>query len=204
MASEITMLSKFNECLNATYITVDNEADYAFLVEDDTLKLYFEPSDGKTDWRNNFDFPAKPYRDMKNLWYCHRGFLKVWKSIEPYIESNILDLNIRKIEIVGYSHGAAVAALCYEYVKFNRPDIEVSGIGFGAPRVLWGIPSKSVLERFAGFIVVRNGNDLITHLPPALFGFRHIGKVVKIGKSIGFITDHYPDSYKKGLINHGF
>lgn len=197
------MLDKFNACINTVYTTVANDASYAVLLEDGVLKIFFEPSNGKEDWRNNFDFPAKPYRDMKNLWFCHRGFLKVWKSIEEHIARNILDPEVKKIEIVGYSHGAAIAALCYEYVKFNRPDIEVFGVGFGGPRVLWGFPNKRVLDRFEGFTIVRNGNDLITHLPPAIFGFRHVGTILKIGKSEGLIKDHYPQKYKEALEKDG-
>lgn len=195
------LLCAFNECLAAEYTQVENAGDYAIKREGDLLKIYFEWSDGKEDWRNNFDFPAKPYKDMEHLWFCHRGFLKVWKSIEPYLVDFIGDPNIRKIEIVGYSHGAAIALLCYEYCIFHRKDAVIEGVGFGCPRVFWGIVPKAVKDRFLGFKVVRNGNDIVTHVPPALFGFRHISKVVEIGKSKGIVKDHYPDEYRKSLTN---
>lgn len=187
------------DCLNANYTTVENCGDYALERDGDTLKIFFEWSDGATDWKNNFNFPAKPYRDMKNKWFAHRGFLKVWKAIEPHLEDAIFDLTISKIEIVGYSHGAAIALLCYEYVRYNRPDVFVYGVGFGCPRVFWGFARRAVMERFDGFTVVRNGRDLITNLPPAAFGFRHVGAVLKVGKHEGFIKDHYPENYLKGL-----
>ena len=217
------MLEKFTECLNASYVHIENDASFAVKQDGETLTLYFEKSNGATDWRNNFDFPARPYRDMANGWFCHRGFLRVWKSIEPYIVNKIFDLSISKIDIVGYSHGAAIALLCYEYVKFNRPDVEVSGVGFGCPRVFWGTARRAVMQRFEGFVVVRNGCDLVTHLPPACFGFRHVGKLLKIGAPwnfedflqcvakiglkaaleehahLGSIKDHYPERYIKGL-----
>lgn len=193
------MLNKFISCLNAKYKTVENCGDYATERDGDTLKIFFEWSDGATDWKNNFNFPAKPYRKMKNMWFVHRGFLKVWKSIEKYISAEICDLSVSKIDIVGYSHGAAVALLCYEYVKYNRPDVEVSGVGFGCPRVVWGFVRKSVKKRFEGFVVVRNGRDIVTHVPPVLFGFRHVGEVLKIGKSAGGIKDHYSTRYIEAL-----
>lgn len=193
------MINKFKACLAANYTTVDNNGDYSIERDGDTLKIFFEWSDGAEDWRNNFDFPATPYRDMKNKWFAHRGFLKVWKAIESHIADDICDSTITKIEIVGYSHGAAVALLCYEYVKFNRPDVEVSGIGFGCPRVVWGFTRKNVKKRFEGFVVVRNGCDLVTHVPPVLFGFRHVGKVLTVGKSEGLIKDHYPERYIEAL-----
>ena len=84
------------------------------------------------DWKNNFDFPAKPYKDMEVNWSCHRGFLRVWKSIEPYLEEVINDMTISQIYIVGYSHGAAIASLCHEYVWYHRPDLRDNGLeGFG-------------------------------------------------------------------------
>lgn len=192
------MFKKFFDCMIAPYVTVENGADFAIERRGDTLKIFFEQSDGLIDWKNNFNFPAKPYRKMKNKWYAHRGFLKVWKSIEPHIVGQIFDLTVSKIDIVGYSHGAAVALLCYEYVKFNRPDVEVSGVGFGCPRVLWG-SCKSVKDRFNGFVVVRNGKDIVTHVPPAIFGFRHVGEIVEIGESKGRIRDHSPFRYGASL-----
>jgi predicted lipase len=194
------MKTKFRNCLNVKkYTHVENDASYALERSNDKLTIYFQWSNGKNDWKNNFDFPAKPYRDMENTWYCHRGFLKVWKSIESYIANDILDTSITKIDIIGYSHGGAIAQLCYEYVKFNRPDVEVTGVGFGSPRVFWGWANKTVKERFKGFIVIRNGNDIVTRLPPILFGFRHIGEVRSIGTKRGLIKDHYPKHYLEAL-----
>lgn len=195
------MLNSFMECLDlrGQYIQVENGGSYYVERRESRLFLYFEWSNGKVDWKNNFNFPAKPYRDMKNLWFCHRGFLKVWKSIEPHISQQILDPSITEIYIVGYSHGGAVAQLCHEYCKFNRPEIDVFGYGFGAPRVVWGPCRRVVKDRFKEFYVIRNGRDLVTHLPPVLFGFHHVCKVIKIGKSVGLIKDHYDTRYIAAL-----
>lgn len=185
------------------YIHCENGGDYYVERVDNTLKIFFECSDGKEDWLNNFRFfaiPWKPYKEMKQTWLCHRGFLKVWKSIKPHIEADISNPEIQRIEIVGYSHGAAIAVLCHEYCVFNRPDCEVEGVGFGCPRVFWGIVSRSVKERFKNFKVVRNGNDIVTHVPPVIFGFRHISEVVKIGRTSGnIVKDHYGSEYLKNL-----
>lgn len=191
----------FKECLQAEYSHCENDGDYCLKREGNTLKIFFEWSSGEGDWRNNFDFPAKPYRHMKHLWFCHRGFLKVWKSIEPYLAEHINNAEINRIEIVGYSHGAAIALLCYEYCIFNRPDIDIEGVGIGCPRVFWGIVPKKVKERFKNFTVVRNGVDIVTHVPPALFGFRHISAIFEIGqdKSKGLIDDHRPENYLENL-----
>lgn len=193
------LLSKFNTCMRTKYTHIENDGSFAAIREGDALVLLFEKSNGLKDWRNNFNFPAKPYRDMKNLWFCHRGFLKVWKSIEPYISKEICDVSVKKIDIIGYSHGGAIAQLCFEYVKYNRPDVEVTGVGFGSPRVLWGFARKTVKARFDGFKVIRNGKDIVTHLPPVLFGFHNVCEVVRVGESKGLIKDHYPSRYREAL-----
>lgn len=193
---------KFSDCLRANYTTVANGASFAVkrgLEYGDTLTLYFEWSNGKEDWKNNFAFPAKPYRDMADKWKCHGGFLKVWKSIEPYVSAYINDPAVKKIEIVGYSHGAAIALLCHEYCKYNRPDIEIKGYGFGCPRVFWGEASEQVMKRFSGFLVIKNGKDIVTHLPPNIFGFRHVGGLLQVGTSKGVIKDHFPLNYLRNL-----
>ena len=196
------MIDFFKRILNAKYTQLEEEAA-SFCVERDpnALVLLFEWSNGATDWKNNFDFPAKPYRDMEDKWYCHRGFLRVWKAIEPHLAEAIMNPEVKYILIGGYSHGGAIAALCHEYCRFHRPDCIVQGYGFAAPRVVWGRLSETVKDRFDGFRVIRNRGDIVTHLPPVLFGFRHAGWITTLGKTGKYspIKAHYADSYIKEL-----
>ena len=126
------LLRLFQKCVNCEYIHVENSGDYYIERQGSTLYIYLECSNGSTDWKNNLDFPAKPYKRMgRTVWFAHRGFLKVWKSIEDYLAPFIKDETIKKIVIVGYSHGAALAVLCHEYVWYNRPDLRDSIEGYG-------------------------------------------------------------------------
>ena len=195
------LTDRFIEVLRMKYIHLDEEdASFAYRygthdIIGKSLNIYFEKSNGATDWKNNLDFPAKPYRDMADKWYAHRGFLKVWKAIEPHLKDAIMNPEVRCIYIYGYSHGAAIALLCHEYCRYHRPDIIVYGYGFGAPRVIWGFPNERVKKRFEGFTVVRNKKDIVTHLPPAIFGFKHYN-VKTIGDgSYNSIDAHRPGSY---------
>ena len=213
----------FTACLNAPYVQVENEGNYALEKVGNSLYIFFEGSNGAVDWKNNFDFfprsqknickniicrfqilkancsaPAKPYKDMKYRWYAHRGFLRVWKSIEPYLAEAIADTKIKKIIIVGFSHGAAIAVLCHEYVWFKRPDLreKTEGYGFGCPRVFWGIQTKEARRRWARFTVVRNIDDIVTHVPPIWLGFSHVGNMIKIGRRGKYskIDAHRPEN----------
>ena len=194
----------FKKILTAKYIHIEEQtASYYAERNGDTLYILFEWSNGKTDWLNNFDFPAKPYRYMRDKWYAHRGFLRVWKAIEPQLAYEVFDLRVKNIIIGGYSHGAALAVLCHEYCKYNRPDLHIEGYGFGCPRVVWGFLRKNVKKRFEGFTVIRNGNDIVTKVPPKILGYRHIGNMLEIGQDKGYkpIESHYPENYERELLN---
>lgn len=165
------------------FIRVEQDGDYAIHRDGDTLYLFFQWSNGTSDWKNNFDFPAVPYKDMGVKWRCHRGFLRVWKSIEPYIKESVLDKTVAKVVIIGYSHGAAIATLAHEYVWYNRPDLRDSmeGYGIGCPKCYWGFSvKKSLRERWANFHPIRNENDIVTYVPPMPFGFVHVNKVTHL------------------------
>lgn len=194
------LYSLFLKTLNGNYIKLREEAaSYRAERRGKTLFLFFEKSNGAMDWRNNLDFPAAPYRDMEERWFVHRGFLRVFKALEPQIAPMVADRSVEKIVISGYSHGAALALLTHEYCMFHRPDLaeKIFGYGFGCPRVVWGVCGKKIKARFDCFTVVKCGRDLVTHLPPALFGYRRVGKLIEVGEkySMGMIGAHRPESY---------
>lgn len=195
----------YDRCLSASYTHVEHDGDFAIQRQGNTLFLLLEWSDGGADWSNNFKFFAKPYKHMNSKWLCHRGFLRVWKSIESYIKEDLMDPTVEKIIIIGYSHGAAVAGLAHEYVWFNRPDLRENGLitfAFGAPRFYWGFKVKKKLkERWATFYPIRNIDDIVTHVPPVVFGFRHVNDLIVIGekKKYNAIDAHRPESYQNEL-----
>ena len=205
----------FAECLIADYIKVENDGSYFLRKQGDTLYIFLESSNGRLDWKNNLDFfpislccricalPTRPYKEMQACWYAHRGFLRVWKSIEKHIARDILDLRYRKIITVGYSHGAALAVLCHEFIWFQRPDLRknIEGYGFGCPRVFWGIMTKELSNRWENFTVIRNINDIVTHVPPAWLGFSHVGKMLTVGEKEKYsnVDAHRPENILREL-----
>ena len=147
--------------------------------------------------------PSAAYKDMLKKWRVHGGFHKVWKSMQDDIEAYVAEFlanhpEIKKIVIIGYSHGAALAVLATEDMEYlYGKTYEVSGYGFGTPRVLWGIVPKEVKERLRNFTSVRNIPDIVTHVPPMLFGFRNAGTLIKVGKKgkYNLFKAHYSSSY---------
>lgn len=202
----------FEECLKEKYIHVENDGDYVlrWYADGKDLYIYFQWSHSTMDWFSNLDFPAKTYKDTATSWKAHRGFLRVWKTIREYIKDAILDEKIKNICICGYSHGAAIAFLAHEYVWFNRPDLREGHLAsyvFGCPRVFYGRPHNNIEERWKNFYMFRNCNDIVTHAPPRVFGFRHLGNMIWIGdnkklkkhQKLNCINAHYDDNYMNSL-----
>ena len=207
---KFNLLDLFNRCLSAKYTHVEESGDYCLSKQGDTLYIYLQWSSGKEDWRNNFDFPAQPYKDMPKSWKAHRGFVRVWKAIEPYIADAVMDHDIHYIYVIGYSHGAALTVLAHEYVWFNRPDIRANcySFAFEAPRVFCGRYPKELRPRWDHLMVFRTNNDIVTHVPPRIFGFRHIGALIKLKvprekfikhRKLDCVSAHYQDNVILGI-----
>ena len=185
----------FENCLTRSYKEASGEVSYAFECVGKTLYIYLEASNGISDWRRNLAFPAKAYRTDKGIWFAHRGFLSAWKILRPIVLSQVLNQRPSTIVSLGYSHGAAIATLCHEYLFYHRlvPSDALFGFAFASPRVLWGRVDD---RRWEKFTVIRNRGDLVTHLPPLIFGFRHVGQILRIGEKgrYGQLEAHTPDA----------
>ncbi len=193
----------FWRCLNIPYTSVESSGDFALERIGNSLYIYLEASDGGDDWQNNLDFVARPYKNMEGNWLAHGGFVKVWKSVEEYIADEILDKRYKKITVVGFSHGAALSVLCHEYAYYHRPDIRenIFGYGFGCPRVIFGRKSEEHKRIWKNFTVIRNIDDIVTHLPPSLLGFFHVGQLIEIGQHGKYtrIDAHRPENILREL-----
>lgn len=193
----------FKACLNKEYREEANGVSWAYDRLNDTLFLWFEHSRGVADWLHNLQFAAVPYREMTPAWHCHAGFLKVWKLLIPRLKGLISDGSVRRICTVGYSHGAALAVFCHEYIWFHRPDLRdsVCTYAYGCPRVLFGCVPPEIAIRWSSFWRISIPNDLVTHLPPRALGFCHVGNSVQLGTegTYGAIDAHRPESYLREL-----
>lgn len=224
-SSGLSLSYLFNKILEYKdrYIHTDNDGDYFIEVCGDAIFIYFEESDSWADWISNFDFLATTYKNAEEPWKCHSGFFRVWKTMKSTIEKTVEDIlvarntlnnidsdhneRISKIVCVGYSHGAALCGLCVEdmvYLFKDKYDINVIGYGFGCPKFTHSKLPKSVEERFKSFYPIRNGNDLVTYVPPTLFGYSHGNKdilVIKPTKRYNCIDAHRPEAYTSELEN---
>ena len=192
----------FARCLEVPYLQAAESASYYIERKGAILYIYLQASNGIEDWKNNLDFPARPYHG--GSWMAHRGFVRVWKALEPYVANAIADPRLQGVVTVGYSHGGALAVLCHEYVYYHRPDLrkQIESFAFGAPRVLWGVLSPVVRQRWEKLTLVRNLDDLITHLPPRVLGYTHVGALLEIGNAGSYsrIDAHRSENIMRELL----
>jgi len=191
----------FQDCLNKEYTHTKDDVSFCCEFDNGTLKIYFQWSKGYKDWIANFNFPARPYKRMNRVWFIHRGFKRAWKSIEDIIKNYLELLEISQVQIVGYSHGAALAMLCHEFCKYHRPDLPIETYAFAPPRVLWGWWYKDLLKRWEGLTVIKNYDDIVTHLPPKCLGFRHVGEILNLTPS-GFYNQRGKSLYERYILPH--
>lgn len=204
------LLKYFNTCWSLEYDVVGKDVNYKFVPYGNTLEIYFQGSSSTTDWLRNFAFAKKPYKDMTITFRVHSGFLEAWKEVEDLVIAKIKEKDknnkykFKKITVVGYSHGAALAALCHECVNYYRPDAKLLGLGFEAPRIYAGFKvKKELVRRWEHFYVIRNDTDIVTHMPPKIFGYCDVGNELHIGRfmKFGLIDSHRPENIIPTLTN---
>jgi hypothetical protein len=198
-------LSKlFSRCVTHSYIHTSSHAELAIDRIGGRLYLFFQDSEGAVDWMRNLDFlPASDAKRDGQVLYYHRGFLRVWRSLADRLTPEILDREVSEIITVGYSHGAALALLCHETAWRLRPDLRQrnTGYGFGCPRVVWGNVTEEVAYRWKNFTVIRNREDIVTHIPPRFLGYTHVGSLLEIGERGKYtpIDAHRPKNIAREL-----
>ena len=220
----LTLKDLFENCAyKIVYKECGNKVNYAF-VEDkktETLYIYFECSNGLVDWVRNFLFTETKYKMFK----VHKGFYSAYREVRDIIRSKIEEKYVeqegvykneieykihyrwKNIVVVGYSHGSALVQIALEDIVYHREDIEdnIYGYAFESPRALK--VKKAYRHLWKNLYVIRNGNDLITHLPPKIFGYSDLGEMIHIkgdtsivrNKLPKFIKYHYPECVLDGL-----
>lgn len=176
-----------------------------YAVEETTLYIVFQGSQGIKDWLDNFKFwrrdvrKTKPYGDITNDVEVHSGFITQYQTVRDLIH-NIIKENPRCHEIIctGHSLGGALATLCAVDIQYNFDSVLVSCITFGSPRVGNKAFTKSFKRRVPNSIRIVNGSDIVCKVPFLIFFFRHVHNIGKVGKKKWYLIstdDHYPNEY---------
>ena len=171
------------------------------------LLITFRGTNSCKDWMHDFAFWKKciPYGNTQSPIRVHTGFLNAYKSkgVRGEIHKLITD-DIESVTVTGHSYGAALSVLCAVDLQYNFPDKHVQAAVFGCPRVGNKAFASSYNKRVFLTLRVENGNDIVTKVPFAFLGFRHVGIRVHCGtKRLPLVLnplDHYPQRYYQNLL----
>ncbi|MCL2633677.1 MAG: lipase family protein [Oscillospiraceae bacterium] len=181
---------------------------YFLRKEEDVLYITFRGTDEPRQWLSNFRFSQKtiPYDNVESKIKVHTGFLNSYKNNN--VRGRILNAitgDMNYIKVSGHSRGAALAVLCAVDIQYNFPDRNIETVLFGCPRVGNKAFVKSYNKRVDKTIRVENGNDVVTKVPPAIMGYRHVGAKLHTGfpeiPLIFSADDHYPHEYYSSLLS---
>lgn len=173
----------------------------------DRLSIAFRGTDTMQDWKTDFSFWRKkvPYDNTASKIRVHNGFISAYKS--PAVRDRIqrhVTKEIRRIHICGHSFGAALTILCAVDLQYCYPDRDIEAVAFGCPRVGNAAFQKSYDKRVIKTLRVENGNDIVTKIPFASWGYRHVGGRLHIGppRIFGLLSpsQHRPLNYYGALL----
>ena len=164
---------------NWNYVNKKTDTEISFTEKNGTMYVSFQGSRSFLDWLQNFMFGKIAYKNMKKKFFVHRGFMRKYQSVRDVVLNKCKDA--KKIEIRGFSQGAALATLAHEDILYHF--FEPNTIIFGSPRVFGWWNKKVLDERLKNVVNIRNTRDFVTMAPFVIMGFRRYGKsIIKKGK----------------------
>lgn len=132
--------------------------------------LVFRGTGETTDWLTNlkFDYARWPHGKGK----VHSGFKAALDVVWDEIAKAIAPLK-GPLFITGHSLGGAIATLAG--ARIGRDGVQRATYAFGAPRVGDATFAENYPANMRLYRVV-NDNDAVTVVPPAWFGYKHVGQ----------------------------
>lgn len=169
------------------------DVDWQVVEFSDSVFLLFQETRSSIDWKVNFDFPAKPYKNQESPLLIHRGYAKAYKSCNDKIMEAFISKckGCNKVPYIsGWSYGGAMAQIASEDF-FYRTGIKPNLITFGAPKVAFGKKTRNYLEScICGALQFAHRSDIVPKVPPF---FLKYGRV-PVGK-FNFIGLFKPEKY---------
>ncbi len=160
----------------------EKENTQCFVVGDHKkIVIAFRGTENQTldDWGTNAQISKVDWPEENPIGRVHSGFLNGLNDVWPEMVEEIKTLrdNNQPVWLTGHSLGGALATLAATSLTFGNYKPEVAGLyTFGQPRVgdnQFAISFNDALKKRSFRLV--NNNDVVTRVPPRLFGYRHIG-----------------------------
>ncbi|WP_146049483.1 lipase family protein [Alkalispirochaeta sphaeroplastigenens] len=166
----------------------------------DLLYVIFRGSQApgdRTDLGQNLRFLPRrpPFGDQPSV-RIHRGFLEKYLGIRDDLHQALSRDPPGRIVFVGHSGGGALGVIAFYDLVGRLPEIEMSVVTFGMPRVFNRAGAAWFQEHHSRVLRIVMGRDAIAGVPPAFLGFRHVGRLVRVGDRsllpLFSFRDHWP------------
>ena len=145
----------------------------------------FRGTDSARDLQLDLQFHKTPVPELCPISKAriHYGFRNAYfcDSFRTKLKEKIRERGAARIYFTGHSLGGAMALLAALDFRCTDPKPEIWVVTFGAPRIGNRAFRKFFDEKILECVQVRNANDAVTKLPPALFGYRHVGSAWHVG-----------------------
>ena len=185
----------------------DLDTEYHFSIDEKgTARICFMGSElvrkSISDWLYNFAFWRLFHIDEDGLYSMHWGLYKKWLKVRPRIYKHLTDNadRMNRIELSGYSQGAAIATFCHKWLqKSEFLIIPRKTIVAGNPKCYGLIGWKKQQEKYyKDMISLIHKKDIVTKIPPFS---KHVGVLVKESPTSPGVSvkDHYLHNYENML-----
>ncbi len=167
------------------YYFADAETNTEAFVVGDNNKIIvaFRGTEGKiADWATDAKLLKEAWTDKNPLGQVHNGFNGALSGVWDAVLSEILALrtNNQSIWFTGHSLGAALATLAAATLCLQHAGVKINGVyTFGQPRLgdyefakNYNAALKNITFRCV------NNNDVVTRVPPQIFGYSHVGRLM--------------------------
>lgn len=201
----------FNLIQDVSYNTSGLDVDWKIIVDevDHVIRLLFQETTSKTDWKTNLNFPAKLYKAQQYFFLIHRGYGKAWKSCNEEITKAFIETTKKfpeyKTQIAGWSYGGAIAPLAAEDLYFRTGKKINEVMTFGAPRPLFGCITKSHFKKSAEkYTQYAFTYDFVTWLPflyyrpnTTILDVKNCWKMWRVFQIVKYHCDYGNEKYYK-------
>lgn len=184
----------FTSIQKSDYIHTASDIDYTFLEDGQLLYMLFQETRSKHDWKINFDFPARMYKNM----IIHRGYAEafkqekeeLWQELKAKLETG----KYTNVQIAAWSKGSAEAILMAEEYYFQTGK-KAYVTTYGGPKIAYTLRTRNYLRRIMFIKEYVQINDFVTWVIP----FCHRLNKKKVGEKFNikklFNTAYYHCNY---------
>lgn len=183
------------------FLDVGMSTEFTLSFKDQTLFVGFRGSDDTEDFWDNVDIRktkynppnttlisgggegkiapdnAKVHRGFYNKLFGNEFFMFMTEQLFQGFFPNFPDYDI---VMTGHSQGAAMATLYGAYLAARMPDLDITVINFGSPRLVNEEWKDWALEELTNLAIFRfvNEEDFVTRLPSYSADYRHVGHLI--------------------------